>query len=378
MTDSNLELSSEPTSPSGPKKLWLKVPAAIIAFCIIFEVLFLAWNWFVPPWGDIREGKIPPSALIKDYQDKKDDDPKLPALRWKPIVKAVPKNVSHIFILAEDSRFYEHDGFDYEAIAAAMQYNWKKGKVLRGASTISQQTAKNLFLSLSRNPLRKWHEVLLTYMLEAKLSKAQILHAYLNIAEFGTGIYGIEAAAQAYFHRSASSLSQDQAIMLAATLPSPKKHNPGTQTRAFQQRHRRVATAIRMVDQYAAIARGKKESGATSALPTDAELAEKLREVMADPNAEKAEVEAEAEAEANEQAASDKEASPPVESPAPKEETLSGEALEAQKSENAPPQTAPASAETPADPIHAAADESPPALPPPAAPETSPQGSESP
>ena len=113
MTDLNLELSSEPTSPSGPKRLWLKVPAAIIAFCIIFEVLFLAWNWFVPPWGDIREGKIPPSALIKDYQDKKDDDPKLPALRWKPIVKAVPKNVSHVFILAEDSRFYEHDGFDY-------------------------------------------------------------------------------------------------------------------------------------------------------------------------------------------------------------------------------------------------------------------------
>lgn len=263
--------------------LWLKIPALLMAAILIFEVLFLAWYWFVPSWGEMRDGKIPPSALIKDYEDRRSDDPKLPPLRWKPIVKAVPKSVSKVFILAEDSRFYEHDGFDYEAIAKAMQYNWKKGKVLRGASTISQQTAKNLFLSLSRNPLRKWHEVLLTYMLEAKLSKSEILHAYLNVAEFGTGIYGIESAAQVYFRRSASSLTQAQAIQLAATLPSPKKHNPKSLTRTFQQRNRRVAAAIRMVDQYAI---GKKASGATSALPTSAELAEKLREVMTDPQAE--------------------------------------------------------------------------------------------
>lgn len=373
MTDSKLELSSDPMSPPRPRRLWLKIPAAFIAFSLAFEILFLAWNWFVPPWSDIREGKIPPSALIKDYQEKKEDDSNLPALRWKPIVKAVPKNVSHVFILAEDSRFYEHDGFDYEAIAAAMQYNWKKGKLLRGASTISQQTTKNLFLSLSRNPIRKWHEVLLTYMLEAKLSKPQILHAYLNIAEFGTGIYGIEAAAQAYFHRSASSLSQDQAIMLAATLPSPKKHNPQTQTRAFQQRNRRVATAIRMVDQYA-LARGKKEVGATSALPTDAELAEKLREVMADPNAEKAEVEADAsnesESESETHETEAKEANSPSKGAPPNEETLSGEALEAQKAEEA----APVSAHQAADPVPRAADESPPDLPP----EPTSSGSENP
>lgn len=276
----------ERTNLTGRKPrrfLWLKIPAAFIAAVVIFEVLFLAWYWIVPPWNEIREGKIPASALIKHYEDQREENPKLPPLRWKPIVKAVPKSVSKVFILAEDSRFYEHDGFDYEAIAAAMQYNWRKGKIVRGASTISQQTTKNLFLSLSRSPIRKWHEILLTYMLEAKLSKAEILHAYLNVAEFGTGIYGIEAAAQAYFHRSASSLSREQAAQLAATLPSPKKHNPKTLTRAFQQRNRRVAAAIRMVDQYA---QGKKDTGATSALPTSAELAQKLREVMADPQAE--------------------------------------------------------------------------------------------
>lgn len=362
MTDSKAELSSDSLPP--PRRwLWIKIPAALVAAAIVFEVLFLAWNWFVPPWGDIREGKIPPSALIKDYESKREDNPKLPPLRWKPIVKAVPKYVSKVFILAEDSRFYEHDGFDYEAIAAAMQYNWKKGKILRGASTISQQTAKNLFLSLSRNPLRKWHEVLLTYMLEAKLSKAQILHAYLNIAEFGTGIYGIEAAAQAYFHKPAGSLSQEQAIELAATLPSPKKHNPSTQTRAFQQRNRRVSSAIHMVDQYL-VQRGKKDAGASSALPTDAELAEKLREVMADPNAEKTEIER-----TDDSAETD---SPPSESPTDHEsevkmEELSGEALDAAETE----------AMAPSDPVPSSADEAAPPLPP-EAPEPPAQGSTNP
>ncbi len=279
-------IAMDKAAGTRPRRLGLKIPAAALAAIFLFECLFLFWNWIVPPWAEIREGKIPPSALIRDYESKREDDKKLPALRWKPIAKPIPRPISKVFILAEDSRFYEHDGFDYEAIEAAMKYNWQKGKLLRGASTISQQTAKNMFLSLSRNPLRKWHEVLLTYMLEAKLSKAQILHTYLNVAEFGLGIYGIEAAAQAYFHTSAGNLSQDQAIQLAATLPSPKKHNPLTQSKAFQQRDRRVSSAIHMVDQYLVL-RGKKATGATAALLTEAELAEKLREVMADPAREK-------------------------------------------------------------------------------------------
>ncbi len=283
MSESTSQTEAPASLMPEPKKrayLWLKVPLALIGAFFAFEILFLAWYWIIPDWQGMREGRTPESALIKDYLDKREDDPKLPPLRWKAITKPVPKSISKVFLFAEDSRFYEHDGFDYEAIAAAVEYNWKKGKVLRGASTISQQTAKNMFLSLSRNPLRKWHEVLLTYMLEAKLEKNQILQTYLNVAEFGTGIYGIEAAAQAYFHRSASSLSQEQAIQLAASLPSPKKHNPRSMTKSFQKRARRVATAIRMVDQYAY---GKKDSGASSALPTSAELAEKLREVMAEP-----------------------------------------------------------------------------------------------
>jgi monofunctional biosynthetic peptidoglycan transglycosylase len=270
----------EPTRAT--RFLWLKIPAALVAAGLAFECLFLAWYWIVPPWKEMREGKIPASSLIEEYKAKAAEDKSLPPLKWKPIVKPVPKSVSKVFVLAEDSRFYEHDGFDYEAIEKAIAYNWQKKKIVRGASTISQQTAKNLFLSLSRSPLRKWHEVLLTYLLEAKLNKSEILHAYLNVAEFGRGIYGIEAAAQAYFRRSAQALTQAQAVQLAATLPSPKKHNPRSMTKAFQQRNRRVSAALRMVDQYAQ-GRKPKDAAATSSIPTSAELAERLREVMADP-----------------------------------------------------------------------------------------------
>ncbi len=273
------EATESSSTPPSPRRLWLKIPLAIIGFILCFELCYVAWNWFVPPWSDMQAGKIPQSALIKDYLAKREDDPKLPPLKWKPIAQAIPKSVSKVFIYAEDSRFYEHNGFDWDAIEAAAKYNWQKGRVVRGASTISQQTAKNLFLSLSRSPLRKWHEILLTYMLEARLNKQQILHAYLNIAEFGLGVYGIEAAAETYFHKSAVNLSTAEAVQLAASLPSPKKNNPKTRTRGFLRNERRVATAVHLVEQYAA--QGKKDGSATSALPTSEEIAAKLREVTA-------------------------------------------------------------------------------------------------
>lgn len=229
---------------------WLKFVGIAFGALILAELLFLAWIW--PDWNAIRIGKIPESTLISDYKELREEDPKLPALRWTPFQKQLPKSVTKVFVFAEDSRFYEHGGIDYQAIREAADYNWKHKKVLLGASTISQQTAKNLFLSLSRNPLRKWHEFLLTYLLEYKLTKGEILHAYLNVAEFGRGIYGLEAAARTYFGTSAHNLSQEQAIQLAATLPSPKKHNPKSATRNFQKRSRRIASAMRVVDQYAA------------------------------------------------------------------------------------------------------------------------------
>ena len=145
-----------------------------------------------------------------------------------------------MFVVAEDSRFYSHSGIDYEAIKNAIVYNLTSSNRMLGASTISQQTVKNMFLSLSRNPLRKWHEYVLTRAMEQSLSKDRILDIYLNIAEMGKNIFGLEAAARFYFGRSALYLSEDQAIELAASLPSPKKDNPSTRSRAFKRRKAKI------------------------------------------------------------------------------------------------------------------------------------------
>ena len=115
-----------------------------------------------------------------------------------------------------------------------------KKRLVLGGSTISQQTVKNLFLDASRNPLRKWHELVLTVGMERALSKRRIVEIYLNIAEFGRGIYGVDAAARFYWGISASELTERQSIELAATLPSPIGHNPATRTRSFQNRVRKM------------------------------------------------------------------------------------------------------------------------------------------
>jgi monofunctional biosynthetic peptidoglycan transglycosylase len=144
-------------------------------------------------------------------------------------------------IVAEDSRFYSHSGIDLEALKAAMEYNLSEKRFVYGGSTISQQTVKNIFLSPSRNPLRKWHELMLTIGMERNLSKKRILELYLNVAEFGRGIYGVEAAARFYWGIPASNLSAKQAIQLAATLPSPVNHNPGSRTSVFNNRVARIS-----------------------------------------------------------------------------------------------------------------------------------------
>ena len=121
-----------------------------------------------------------------------------------------------------------------------MEYNLSRKKLVYGASTISQQTVKNIFLSPSRNPLRKWHELVLTIGMERNLSKERILEQYLNVAEFGRGLYGVDAAARYYWGIPASALTSSQAVELAAPLPSPTRNNPKTRTRSFQNRVKKI------------------------------------------------------------------------------------------------------------------------------------------
>ncbi len=152
----------------------------------------------------------------------------------------ISRNLKHAVVVGEDIEFFAHDGFSRHELEAALTQAWEGKELPRGASTITQQLAKNLWLSPSRNPLRKLHEAVLTWQLERSLSKRRILELYLNVVEFGPGIYGAEAAARRYFGQSARSLSEHQAAQLAAGLPRPRSWHPGADSRAYRRKVRTI------------------------------------------------------------------------------------------------------------------------------------------
>jgi len=211
----------------------------IAPILIAIDLFYIMHIW--PDWEKFGTSRIQKSNFIKDYETRRTQNRQLPALHWLPIsANHMPRHLRRAVIAAEDARFYSHNGFDLIAFKEAMDTNMELMRFKYGASTISQQTIKNMFFSSSRNPLRKWHELIFTLGMEFKVSKERILTTYLNIAEFGEGIYGVEAAAQYYWHIPADALSEAQAAELAASLPSPRKHNPATRTRRFENRMQKI------------------------------------------------------------------------------------------------------------------------------------------
>jgi monofunctional biosynthetic peptidoglycan transglycosylase len=211
----------------------------LLPILIMMDLGYLIGIW--PDWELYSEGPIQRSSFIRGYEFQQHHHSDWPKLRWNPVsIDAIPQSMVRAVIVAEDARFYEHEGVDLEALKEAMEHNLSEKRLILGGSTISQQTVKNVFLSPSRNPLRKWHELWLTLGMERNLSKKRILEHYLNVAEFGRGVYGVDAAARFYWKIPASKLTYRQAIELAATLPSPVNNNPKTRTRSFQNRVQKI------------------------------------------------------------------------------------------------------------------------------------------
>lgn len=148
-----------------------------------------------------------------------------PEWTWVPLSEISPA-LQRAVIVAEDASFYNHDGFDWEGLREAAVRNLGAGKLERGGSTITQQLAKNLYLSSEKRVLRKAREALITRALEQHLTKKRILELYLNVVEWGRDVYGAEAAALHHFGKSASDLTLDEAALLAAILPAPRRHDP--------------------------------------------------------------------------------------------------------------------------------------------------------
>jgi monofunctional glycosyltransferase len=150
-------------------------------------------------------------------------------------------------IAAEDASFFIHEGFDWEGIKGAAIHNLEAGDMKRGGSTITQQLAKNLYLSSERSLLRKAREAMITRSLEHRLTKERILELYLNVAEWGRGVYGAEAAARHHFEKSAAELTVEEAAWLAAILPSPQRYDPLRKTTALVRRHQRILRSMHHV-----------------------------------------------------------------------------------------------------------------------------------
>jgi len=172
---------------------------------------------------------ITPLMVIRLWEQAFDEKKEMRLYKdWVSISK-ISKNVPQAVIAAEDQKFMDHNGFDLEAMKTAWENN-QKGKRVKGGSTISQQTAKNVFLSPARNLIRKGLEAYFTFLIELIWSKERIMEVYLNVIEMGEGIYGIEAAAQTYFNKPAAKLSKREAALIAAVLPNPRRWSPARPT----------------------------------------------------------------------------------------------------------------------------------------------------
>jgi len=157
------------------------------------------------------------------------------AAHWRPLHQISP-HLRRAVIVAEDARFYQHAGFDWDAIVEAAERNWRAKSFEYGGSTISQQLVKNLYLSSEKSPVRKVKEALITSVMEAKLKKRRILEVYLNVVEWGEGIYGAEAASDYYFSKPATELTPQEAAFLAAILPAPRYYQHHRSTAYLRKR----------------------------------------------------------------------------------------------------------------------------------------------
>ena len=167
--------------------------------------------------------------------------------KWVGYAK-ISNHLKRAVIASEDAKFNDHEGFDWEGIEKAYAKNIKKGKIVAGGSTISQQLAKNLFLSSKRTPWRKGEEAIITVMLEKMLSKQRILEIYLNVIEWGNGVFGAEAAARHYFKTSAAGLNGAQAAKLAAMVPNPRFYDDHRNTRYLNRRVRNIQRGMPVVE----------------------------------------------------------------------------------------------------------------------------------
>lgn len=215
---------------SSFKGIWYRI-IRILLFLFIFHLVYLFYcKWFFPPATLTQlSSVISGNGLKREYV----------------CMNRISANVRLAVIASEDQLFADHNGFDWKSIEKAQKYNQKHPNRIHGASTISQQVAKNVFLWQGRSWLRKGMEVYFTFMIELLYSKQRILELYLNVIEMGDGVFGIQAASENYFGKPAKNLSGAQAAMIAASLPSPKRYKVKPMSRWVARRYPVIMNQMR-------------------------------------------------------------------------------------------------------------------------------------
>jgi monofunctional biosynthetic peptidoglycan transglycosylase len=204
----------------------IKIALVIALVALIAISLPVIISFFYPGVSKLKK-ENPQKTSFMEYREQqwKEARKKITIRQqWVPISR-ISNYMTKAVIIAEDDKFWQHSGFDFEAMEKSLEKDIKEKKLKFGGSTISQQLAKNLFLTPSKNPLRKIKEAILTWRIERNLSKRRILELYLNVAEWGEGIFGVEAAARHYFGKSAADLTAMEAARLATVLPNPRRYN---------------------------------------------------------------------------------------------------------------------------------------------------------
>lgn len=200
-------------------RLFRKTLLFFLLAIVVYELWIfghvLWWKWFDPATTSFMRIRL---------ETLREKNPRAELRhQWVPYAR-ISSNLKRAVVAAEDDKFVDHDGFDWDGIQKAMEKNQRKGKPVAGGSTISQQLAKNLFLSPNRSYLRKGEEAIITLMIETTWDKRRILEVYLNVVEWGDGIFGAEAAARRYYGVSAAQLNVEQAAHIAVMLPNPRKY----------------------------------------------------------------------------------------------------------------------------------------------------------
>ena len=243
--------SARPTRPAH----WLLAGLLLASSCAFLAALWVVW---LPDVSPLKKNPPKTTAYIELRKRQAKAAGRKLDLRWTWVPSgSISENLKRAVVTAEDDEFWRHDGVEWSAIRSAYERNRKAGRFAAGGSTITMQLARNLYLSPSKNPLRKAKEILIARRLERELGKRRILELYLNVVEWGKGVFGCEAAARVYFGISCAELSYEEAVAMAVVLPNPRRWNPAKRGPYVERNSARIMGRIAAADRARAAAAGE-------------------------------------------------------------------------------------------------------------------------